>query len=262
MEVLVEERSGARETNLRRLLSSYELLSFDAAADFDATVRIYRRCRAAGVTPRRMIDCTIVAVAWCRGATLLSSDADMGRVAPHRDRDGPTRRIAVLWPRFHRGLDRLGRLRLVASAPSDAWGALTQVVGAPLGPPAPEAPVLRAPASCRPVLPAATAGSPTARACRWSPSRRCRAVREADTKAAGSGEQAVESAPLPSRGRGRGIGHPPALAKDYARATPHPQHGPMKSPTLGDDLPLPGASSLLSLCERARGVGVRTRPNA
>jgi hypothetical protein len=33
------------------------LLSFDAVTDFAGAVKIYRRCRAAGVTPRGMIDC-------------------------------------------------------------------------------------------------------------------------------------------------------------------------------------------------------------
>jgi hypothetical protein len=42
----------AARADLRRLLLRFELLSFDAAADFDGAARIYRRCRAAGVTPR------------------------------------------------------------------------------------------------------------------------------------------------------------------------------------------------------------------
>jgi len=54
---------------------------FDAAADFDGAVRIYRRCRAAGITPGGMIDCMIASVAWRRGASLLAHDADLDRVA-------------------------------------------------------------------------------------------------------------------------------------------------------------------------------------
>lgn len=57
------------------------MLPFDAAADFDAAVRIYRRCRRSGTTPRGMIDCLIAAVAWRRGASLLAADADLTRVA-------------------------------------------------------------------------------------------------------------------------------------------------------------------------------------
>ena len=52
MEVLAGARDDAHESDLRRLLLRFELLSFDPVADFDGAVRIYRRCRAAGVTPR------------------------------------------------------------------------------------------------------------------------------------------------------------------------------------------------------------------
>jgi predicted nucleic acid-binding protein len=81
MEVLAGARDKKREGDLRRLLGRFQLLGFDAVTDFDGAVEIYRRCRAAGVTPRGMIDCMIAAVAWRSGATLLSHDADMARVA-------------------------------------------------------------------------------------------------------------------------------------------------------------------------------------
>jgi predicted nucleic acid-binding protein len=81
MEVLAGARDDYREASLRRLLLRFELLGFDVAADFDGAVRIYRRCRAAGVTPRGMVDCMIAAVTWRTGATLLASDADMHHIA-------------------------------------------------------------------------------------------------------------------------------------------------------------------------------------
>jgi predicted nucleic acid-binding protein len=81
MEVLAGARDDKRETDLRRLLSRFELLSFDVVSDFDGAARIYRRCRAAGITPRGMPDCMIAAVAWRSGATLLAHDVDMHRVA-------------------------------------------------------------------------------------------------------------------------------------------------------------------------------------
>jgi predicted nucleic acid-binding protein len=80
-EVLIGARNDRREADLRRLLLRFDLLRFDATRDFDAAVRIYRRCRRAGVTPRGTIDCTIAAVAWRTGATLLAWDADLDRVA-------------------------------------------------------------------------------------------------------------------------------------------------------------------------------------
>lgn len=81
MEVLAGARTDQRAADLRRLLRRFELLLFDAATDFDAAVAIYRQCRAAGVTPRGMVDCMIAAVAWRHRAALLAHDVDLDRVA-------------------------------------------------------------------------------------------------------------------------------------------------------------------------------------
>jgi predicted nucleic acid-binding protein len=81
MEILARARSEAQELSLGRLLARFRLLRFDAASDFAAAARIYRRCRASGVTPRGMVDCMIAAVAWRHGAMLLTYDADLARVA-------------------------------------------------------------------------------------------------------------------------------------------------------------------------------------
>lgn len=81
MEVLAGARDEEKEYDLRRLLLRFELLRFDAAADFDGAVRIHSRCRGAGITPRGMVDCMIAAVAWRRGVALLAYDRDMRRLA-------------------------------------------------------------------------------------------------------------------------------------------------------------------------------------
>lgn len=81
MEVLAGARDDRQEERLRRLLLRFELLAFDAVTDFDAAARIYRRCRAAGITPRGLLDCSIAAVAWRRKAALLAHDTDMDRIA-------------------------------------------------------------------------------------------------------------------------------------------------------------------------------------
>jgi len=81
MEVAAGARTDAREVDLRRLLASFDLLPFDAAADFDAAARIYRRCRRGGVTPRGMVDCMIASVAMRHGAAVLAHDLDLDRVA-------------------------------------------------------------------------------------------------------------------------------------------------------------------------------------
>ena len=81
MEVLARARTVERETNLPRLMLRYHLHRFDSASDFDGAVRIYRKCLAAGITPRGMLDCMIAAVAWRHGAKLLANDVDLDRVA-------------------------------------------------------------------------------------------------------------------------------------------------------------------------------------
>jgi predicted nucleic acid-binding protein len=81
MELLAGARDDRRESDLRRMLLAFRLLPFDGASDFNAAARIYRRCRAVGVTPRGLIDCTIAAVAWRAGASLLACDRDLIQVA-------------------------------------------------------------------------------------------------------------------------------------------------------------------------------------
>ena len=81
MEVLAGARSDSREADLRRLLLRFRLCHFDPAIDFDGAMRIYRRCRQVGVTPRGLIDCMIAAVAWRQQAAILACDVDLERVA-------------------------------------------------------------------------------------------------------------------------------------------------------------------------------------
>lgn len=80
MEVMAGARTVGREEDLRRLLLRFHLLTFDAAADFEAAARVYRLCRRAGVTPRGLIDCMIASVARRNRASLLAYDADLARV--------------------------------------------------------------------------------------------------------------------------------------------------------------------------------------
>ncbi len=81
MEVVAGARSYERETDLRRLLLRFDLLPFDAAADFDAAASIYRQCRQVGVTPRGLIDCMIASVARRNQAAMLAADTDLSLVA-------------------------------------------------------------------------------------------------------------------------------------------------------------------------------------
>ena len=81
MEVVAGARNDERESELRRLLSRFELLRFDPIADFDGASAIYRRCRTVGVTPRGLLDCMIASVALRHGALILARDSDLVRVA-------------------------------------------------------------------------------------------------------------------------------------------------------------------------------------
>lgn len=81
MEVLVGARTDRQEEVLIRLLTRFEMLPFDAGTDFIAAVRIYRHCRERGFTPRGTVDCLIAAVARRNGASLLTRDADLVRIA-------------------------------------------------------------------------------------------------------------------------------------------------------------------------------------
>ena len=81
MEVLTGARDERRERQLRSLLLRFPHLHFHATSDFEAAVRIYRRSRTAGFTPRGLIVCMIAAVAWRHDATIFTVDADLTRIA-------------------------------------------------------------------------------------------------------------------------------------------------------------------------------------
>ncbi len=81
MEVLAGARDDARALDLQRLMDRNRLLRIDPVVDFAAAARIYRTCRRSGVTPRGLLDCVIASVALRCGATLLTADADLVRVA-------------------------------------------------------------------------------------------------------------------------------------------------------------------------------------
>ncbi len=79
-EVLVGARTDSHEVDLRRFLARFTNLPFEIG-DFDAAVRVYRRCRRVGVTPRGLVDCMVAAVAIRTSSTILAHDADLARIA-------------------------------------------------------------------------------------------------------------------------------------------------------------------------------------
>lgn len=80
-EVLAGARSDRAARHLHSLLTSFGWLTADAQVDFEAAARIYRLCRAAGVTPRGLFDCLIASVALRTDTEVLCADRDFEAIA-------------------------------------------------------------------------------------------------------------------------------------------------------------------------------------
>ena len=81
MELLAGARTDAIRRRVRKTLNHFDHLAFDSTVDFPEAARIYRDCRAAGVTPRNQIDCMIAAVALRTDAAVLSADSDFDQIS-------------------------------------------------------------------------------------------------------------------------------------------------------------------------------------
>ena len=85
--ILLEMLAGARDErqaqDLRRLLDRCRLLRLEEPFDHESAALLYRACRRAGTTVRRLPDCLIAAVAIRTGAILLHQDADFDAIARH-----------------------------------------------------------------------------------------------------------------------------------------------------------------------------------
>ena len=81
MELLAGCRSSRAERQVQQLLNSFGLTPCDPVADFAGAAQVYRRCRAAGVTPRTMVDCMIANIAIRTDAQLLTADRDFEAMA-------------------------------------------------------------------------------------------------------------------------------------------------------------------------------------
>jgi len=85
--VLLEVMAGARDEHqareLRRLFNRCEFLRLEEPLDQEAAALLYRTCRRAGRTIRKLPDCLIAAVAIRTGAELLHQDGDFDAIAEH-----------------------------------------------------------------------------------------------------------------------------------------------------------------------------------
>jgi predicted nucleic acid-binding protein len=83
LEVLAGARDERHAGDLRRLLASCEFLALEEPSDHEAAAALYRGCRRAGRTVRRLPDCLIATVAIRTDAELLHQDADFDAIALH-----------------------------------------------------------------------------------------------------------------------------------------------------------------------------------
>jgi predicted nucleic acid-binding protein len=80
MEVLAGARDEAHLRNLRGLLARASVIP-TLPVDFEEAAALYRACRRAGETIRRLIDCLIAAHAVRIGVPILHADADFDAIA-------------------------------------------------------------------------------------------------------------------------------------------------------------------------------------
>jgi predicted nucleic acid-binding protein len=82
MELLAGEGTEERRDRLRRLLAGCPHVAV-APADWEQAAELYRACRAAGQTVRKMTDCLIAAVAIRERLAVVHHDRDFDVLARH-----------------------------------------------------------------------------------------------------------------------------------------------------------------------------------
>jgi predicted nucleic acid-binding protein len=83
MEVLVGLRSAREEEAVRGQLVGFPLLSVGGIESYEQAAEIYRHCRGAGETVRRLLDCLIAVPAIRAGVPILHVDRDFDVIARH-----------------------------------------------------------------------------------------------------------------------------------------------------------------------------------
>ena len=83
LEVVAGARDERQARELRRLLDRCSFVPLEEPSDWELTAALYRACRRAGTTIRRLPDCLIAVVAMRVGADLLHQDADFDAIAQH-----------------------------------------------------------------------------------------------------------------------------------------------------------------------------------
>jgi predicted nucleic acid-binding protein len=81
MEVLAGARDDGHLRMLRRLVLGCQMIPLRGLADYEEAAAVYRTCRRAGLTVRRLVDCLIATVAISANAPLFHADTDFDLIA-------------------------------------------------------------------------------------------------------------------------------------------------------------------------------------
>jgi len=81
MEVLAGARDDGHLRMLRRLVLGCQMIPLRGLSDYEEAAAIFRTCRRAGLTVRRLVDCLIATVAINANAPLLHADTDFELIA-------------------------------------------------------------------------------------------------------------------------------------------------------------------------------------
>ena len=80
-EVLMGLRNEREAQQVAKALDAFEITPEPTRADYADAARLYRACRAQGVTVRTTIDCLIAQLCLREGVPLLTKDRDFAQIA-------------------------------------------------------------------------------------------------------------------------------------------------------------------------------------
>jgi predicted nucleic acid-binding protein len=83
MELLAGARDPNEELRIESALAAYGRIPVAGPEDWRRAADVYGSCRRTGVTPRRLLDCLIAAVAIRAEVPILTQDRDFELIAEH-----------------------------------------------------------------------------------------------------------------------------------------------------------------------------------
>jgi predicted nucleic acid-binding protein len=80
-EILLGLKNDAEAKRIAQLLQAFDWVAEPTQADYAHAAKLYRQCRAKGLTIRSTIDCVIAQLCLRDGLSLLAKDRDFDRIA-------------------------------------------------------------------------------------------------------------------------------------------------------------------------------------